>query len=898
MADSPENKPVRRICAGLLAHVDAGKTTLSEALLYRSGSIRKLGRVDHRDAFLDTDAMERERGITIFSKQAVLPLGDTELTLLDTPGHVDFSAETERTLRVLDCAILVVSGTNGVQAHTRTLWRLLEQYGVPVFFFVNKMDLAGADRTALLSAFRRTLDGGCVDFTAPPEQIAEEAAMCDEAVLERYLERGSLTGGDISAMIAARRLFPCFFGSALKLEGVDALLEGLERYAPAPEYPAEFGARVFKIARDSQGTRLTYLKVTGGALRVKDVLTNRRPELPEERVWAEKADQLRIYSGAKFRPVEEAPAGTVVAVTGLGRTVPGDGLGFEPAWTGPVLEPVLTYQVLLEDGTDPHTALARLRQLEEEDPQLHIVWSEALREIHIQLMGEVQLEILQRILQERFGMAVSFGAGSIRYRETIAAPVEGIGHFEPLRHYAEVHLLLEPGEPGSGLILGTACPEDLLDRNWQRLILTHLAEREHPGVLTGSPITDMRLTLVAGRAHEKHTEGGDFRQATYRAVRQGLMRAESVLLEPWYDFRLELPAAQAGRAISDFQRMEGEVSPPETVGEEAVLTGSAPVSAMRDYAREVAAYTRGQGRLLCTLGGYRPCANAAAVIAAIGYDPERDVENTPDSVFCAHGGGYTVRWDQVPACAHVDSGLRLEQPRAEAGEAAPARRSAGYAGTMEQDKELQAIFERTYGPVKRRAFLPPREVRRPAAETAGARVIREQDRGPEYLLVDGYNIIFAWDELKEIAKDNLDAARKHLCDLLCNYQGYRKCRVIVVFDAYKVKGGLGSVENYHNIHVVYTREAETADAYIEKATYEIGKKHRVKVATSDGPEQLIILGHGALRLSASNFHEEMEQARSHIAAALDKNNQKGKTGAVRAAMERARSGGEERGETP
>ena len=873
-----------------MAHVDAGKTTLSEALLYRSGSIRKLGRVDHRDAFLDTDAIERERGITIFSKQAVLPLGDLEMTLLDTPGHVDFSAETERTLRVLDCAILVISGTDGVQGHTRTLWRLLERYGVPVFLFVNKMDLAGADREVLMKELKQRLDGGCVDFGAEPDALAEEAAVCDEAVLEQYLENGEVSDGDITAMIAARKLFPCFFGSALKLEGVEEFLAGLERYVPVPSYPAEFGARVFKIARDGQGNRLTYLKVTGGALRVKDVLTNRRPGLAADRTWEEKADQLRIYSGTKFRTAEEAPAGSVVAVTGLSRTAPGEGLGFETDWTGPVLEPVLTYQVALLDGTDPHTALLKLRQLEEEDPQLHIVWNEVAREIHIQLMGEVQLEIIQRVIRERFGMEVSFGEGAICYRETIAGPVEGIGHFEPLRHYAEVHLLLEPGEQGSGLVLDTACPTDELDLNWQRLILTHLAEKEHLGVLTGSPITDMKITLVAGRAHEKHTEGGDFRQATYRAVRQGLMQAESILLEPWYDFRLELPADQVGRAMSDLQRMNGQVDPPETAGEETVLTGAAPVAALRGYAREVTAYTRGRGRLLCQLAGYRPCADAEAVIAAVGYDPERDVENTPDSVFCGHGAGYTVRWDEVPAHAHVDSGLRFHTPEPKEKAAPQTRRTSTYAGTIEQDKELQAIFERTYGPVKQRAFVPPKAPKRPVQTDSEQerRAIRERFSGPEYLLVDGYNIIFAWDELKAIARDNLDAARKALCDLLCNYQGYKKCVVIAVFDAYKVKGGLGAVEKYHNIHVVYTKEAETADAYIERATYEIGREHRVKVATSDGPEQLIILGHGALRLSASNFREEMEQVQGRIAAALEANNRKQKTGAVRSAMEKAR----------
>ena len=872
---------MKKLVVGILAHVDAGKTTLSEALLYRSGALRKLGRVDHRDAFLDTDAIERERGITIFSKQAVLSLGDTEVTLLDTPGHVDFSAEAERTLRVLDCAILVISGTDGVQAHTRTLWRLLERYGVPTFLFVNKMDLAGADRDAVLTELKRRLDGGCVDFSAPPEAWAEEAAVCDEGVLERYLDTGSVTDRDVTAMIRQRKLFPCFFGSALKVEGVDDFLTALARYAPVPDYPADFGARVFKVARDAQGARLTYLKVTGGTLRVKAVLTED----------GEKADQLRVYSGAKFKTVEEAPAGTVCAVTGLSHTLPGDGLGFETNWSGPILEPVLTYQVELTDGTDPQTALQRLRQLEEEDPQLHVVWNEQSRQIHIQLMGEVQMEILRRRLRERFGMEVEFGEGAICYRETIANAVEGIGHFEPLRHYAEVHLLLEPAPRGSGLMLAADCPTDELDLNWQRLILTHLAEKPHLGVLTGSPITDMKITLVAGRAHVKHTEGGDFRQATYRAVRQGLMQAESVLLEPWYDFRLELPAEQVGRAMSDLQRMNGETAPPETFGEETVLTGSAPVAALRGYAAEVTAYTRGRGRLLCTPAGYRPCANQAEVVEAVDYDPERDVDNTPDSVFCGHGAGYTVKWDEVPAHQHVDSGLRLGVKAPEEAPTPQPRRSESYAGTLRQDKELQAIFERTYGPVKQRSFVQPRAPRRPVSTDSEEekRAIREQFRGEEYLLVDGYNIIFAWDELKAIARDSLDAARKTLCDLLCDYQGYKKCHVIAVFDAYKVKGGLGSVEKYHNIHVVYTKEAETADAYIEKATYEIGQKHRVKVATSDGPEQLIILGHGALRLSASNFHEEMEQVQSQIADVLFRNNQKGKNGAMRSAMEKARN---------
>ena len=890
---------MKKLVVGILAHVDAGKTTLSEALLYRSGALRKLGRVDYQDAFLDTDAMERERGITIFSKQAVFSLEDTEGTLLDTPGHVDFSAEAERTLQVLDCAILVISGTDGVQAHTRTLWRLLERYHVPTFLFINKMDLAGADRAVVLEQLKHHLGSGCVDFGgALDENFREEAAVCDEAVLERYLETGALADDDLRQMIGERKLFPCWFGSALKLEGVTEFLEGLEQYAPAPAYPAEFGARIFKIARDSQGARLTYLKVTGGTLRVKSLLTNRRPGLGEDKIWEEKADQLRIYSGAKFRTVEEAPAGTVCAVTGLSRSRAGEGLGIETGWTAPVLEPVLTYQVLLPEGVDPHTAMEKFRQLEEEDPQLHIAWNEEARQIHVQLMGEIQLEILQRMLRERFGLEVAFGPGAICYRETIAAPVEGIGHFEPLRHYAEVHLLLEPGERGSGLVFGTACPEDQLEGRWQRLVLTHLAEKEHLGVLTGSPITDMKITLVAGRAHVKHTEGGDFRQATYRAVRQGLMEAESILLEPWYDFRLELPGPQVGRAMTDLQQMNARLNPPETVGEEAVLTGAVAVSSLGDYAREVAAYTQGRGRLLCSLRGYEPCPDQEAVLAGIDYDPLADLDNSPESVFCSHGAGVIVLWDEVPARAHVSSGLRLGAEAEEAAEGPDIRRSGAYAGTIEQDKELQAIFERTYGPVRRRAFLPPKEPRRPIpAETERERrAIREQFSGPEYLLVDGYNIIFAWDELKAIARENLDAARKQLCDLLSNYQGFRKCEVIAVFDAYKVKGGQGSVEKYHNIHVVYTKEAETADAYIERATYEIGKHHRVRVATSDGPEQLIILGHGALRLSASAFRQEVEQVEGQIADILSANNRLEKTGNVRSALERAQSQTEE--ETP
>ena len=869
---------MERLAVGILAHVDAGKTTLSEGLLYACGKLKKLGRVDHGDAFLDTDPMEKERGITIFSKQAVLPLETVELTLLDTPGHVDFSAEMERTLSVLDCAILVVSGSDGVQGHTHTLWRLLERYQVPTFLFINKMDLPGADRVELLAQLRKQLDDGCADFLDKPA-LYEQAALCDEGLLEDYLEHGSVPDAALTALIAQRKLFPCWFGSALRLEGVADFLQGLEQYAPRPVYPAHFGARIFKISRDEQGARLAWMKITGGSLKVKTLL--------EGPGWQDKADQLRVYSGRKFQLAEEAPAGSIVAVTGLSAAAAGQGLGFEGEGTPPALTPVLTYRVELPQGQDPVTALQKLRQLEEEDPQLHLVWNERLQEIHAQLMGEVQLEILQRLIRERFDLEVSFGQGGIVYRETIAAPVIGVGHYEPLRHYAEVHLLIEPGERGSGVELSIACPEDVLDRNWQRLILTHLAERAHPGVLTGSPLTDVKLTLLAGRAHLKHTEGGDFRQATYRAVRQGLMEAESILLEPWYNFRLEVPAEQVGRALSDLQRMHGRVEPPETAGDMAVLTGSAPVEQLRDYGREVAAYTRGRGRLSCTSGGYAPCHNQDEVVAAMGYDPERDVENPPGSVFCAHGAGYNVKWDEVKAHAHVDSGLRLgEEPPEE--ESAPVRpRPQSYAGSLEQDKELQAIFERTYGKVERSAFRPqPRPARTSLDDKKYS--IRAQDRGPEYLLVDGYNIVFAWDELKAAAKENLDAARQMLMDILSNYQGFKKNVVILVFDAYKVPRSVQDVTRYHNIYVVYTKEAETADAYIERATYEIGRHHRVRVATSDGAEQLIILGHGALRLSASTFRAEVEQVTGQIAAILKANNRAAPSKAVAAALEKAK----------
>ena len=878
---------MRRICIGILAHVDAGKTTLSEGLLYCAGCLKKLGRVDHRDAFLDTDALERERGITIFSKQAVLPVGEAEITLLDTPGHVDFSSEMERTLQVLDYAVLVISGTDGVQSHTVTLWRLLERYRVPTFLFVNKMDLAGADRAGLLAGLRQKLDENCVDFSAGEAALWEQAALCGEEALEEYLERGEVSGRQLVSLIARRALFPCYFGSALKLEGVEELLRGLEKYTRDIRWPAEFAARVFKITRDGQGSRLTWLKVTGGELKVRETLRN-HPAGAGEEAWEEKVTQIRVYSGARFQAVDRAEAGTVCAVTGLSRTYPGQGLGRESAAPPPALEPVFAYRVVLPEGGDPAAALAQLRELAEEDPQLHIAWNPQLREIRVQLMGQVQLEVLRRRILERFGLAVEFDAGGIVYKETIAGAVEGVGHYEPLRHYAEVHLLLEPLPRGRGLEFAAACSEDALNGAWQRLILTHLAEKEHLGVLTGSPITDMKITLVAGRGHEKHTEGGDFRQATYRAVRQGLMEAESILLEPWYDFRLEVPADCVGRAMTDLQRLGGDTAQPETVGEEVLLTGAAPAAGLRDYAREVAAYTRGRGRLTCALRGYEPCADQAAVVAAIGYDPERDVENTPDSVFCSHGAGVVVKWDQVKEHMHVES--PLARPRAEEtpqpGESAPARTVRP--GSLEEDEELRAIFERTYGKVERSAFRPQPKPARTSLDDRKYDLRTRPDQ-PEYLLVDGYNIIFAWDELKAVAQDSLDAARQQLMDILSNYQGFRKCEVILVFDAYRVPRGVGEVSRYHNIYVVYTKEAETADAYIEKVTYELAKQYRVRVATSDGAEQLIILGHGALRISASTFKQEVEQAAGQIAAILAKNNRREKSRPVEAALERAKA---------
>ena len=849
----------KRLVVGILAHVDSGKTTLSEAMLYRSGAIRKLGRVDHKDAFLDTDTLEKARGITIFSKQALLTAGDTSITLLDTPGHVDFSTETERTLQVLDYAVLVISGTDGVQSHTETLWRLLRRYHIPTFVFVNKMDLPGLSREELLHQLNHRLGDGFVDFGAEQADRDEALALCDERLMDAMLESGELTAENIIPAIARRHVFPCWFGAALRLDGVDELLSGLDEYTrPAPALDA-FGAKIFKVSQDEQGARLTWLRVTGGELKVKAQLSGETDGEP----WSEKANQLRLYSGAKYTLAESVLPGQVCAVTGLTKAKPGEGLGAERDSDLPVLEPVLSYQVLLPEGADVHAALGKLHRIEEEEPQLHVVWNETLGEIHVQLMGEIQLEVLKSLLAERYGLNVEFGPGGILYKETITEPMEGVGHYEPLRHYAEVHLKLEPLPRGSGMQFAADCREEQLDKNWQRLVLTHLEEKQHVGVLIGAPLTDMKITLIAGKAHLKHTEGGDFRQATYRAVRQGLMMAKCQLLEPWYAFRLEVPAENVGRAMSDIQRMEGSFEPPETEadGQTAVLTGTCPVVTMRSYPMEVVSYTRGRGRLSLTLDGYRPCHNAEEVIDAVGYEPEHDLDNPADSVFCSHGAGFVVPWEQVRNHMHIDTGWGKTKPSPEEETAPRQRRMAAYRATLEEDAELMKIFEQTYGPIKRdplAAFRPVQKTERPdfAAE--------QWTIAPEYLLVDGYNIIFAWDELNALAKESLDAARKKLADILCNYQGFKKCVLILVFDAYRVPGSPGSIEQYHNIHVVYTKEAETADMFIERVTHEIGKGRRVRVATSDGMEQIIILGHGAFRVSARMFHQEVQEVEKEI----------------------------------
>ena len=837
---------------GTLAHVDAGKTTLSEALLYATKALRRLGRVDHADTFLDTAPLERQRGITIFSKQAVFSIGDREVTLLDTPGHVDFSAEMERVLSVLDAAILVISATDGIQSHTRTLWHLLERHRLPVFLFINKLDLPNPGPPALLAALQRDLDPSCADFSTF-EAIQEAAATCDESLLERYLAGETIEDREIAELIRRRSIFPVCYGAALKMEGIDTFLDILDHYTPPAVYPEEFAARVFKIARDND-TRLTFLKVTGGSLKVRTQLSGD--------TWQEKVNQIRLYSGEKYRAIEEAEAGTVVAVTGLSRTRPGDALGAAPPSLSPALEPVLRYRVLPPAGCDAFTLLKALRQLEEEDPQLRIHYNETLKEIHAALMGEVQVEVLTHLIAERFGLAVTFDEGSIVYKETIAAPAAGVGHFEPLRHYAEVHLLLEPLPPGSGVQYAAACGADQLDVNWQRLILTHLMEKTHRGVLTGAAITDIKLTLIAGRAHVKHTEGGDFRQATYRAVRQGLMTAEPVLLEPTYDYILELPEENVGRAMTDLQRMGATFTPPENKGELTLLRGNAPVSALRGYHTDVAAYTRGRGRLTCAVGPYAPCHNAEEVIAAAGYDPARDTENPADSVFCDHGAGIVVPWREVPKKAHVPCPVRFQEQKQDA----PRRYVYGGASVSASDEELEEIFVRAYGPIRNRGMdaLRQRSAKRVTVPEQKLGYVQQED----ILLVDGYNIIFAWEDLSRLARESLDAARWALINALGNYQGVKGCQLTLVFDAYRVRDNLGTQTKEGGIHVVYTKEGETADMYIERVSYELSRTHRIKVATSDGLEQILTLGHGAQRLSAADLRREIDAVNSQIRAFL------------------------------
>ena len=842
---------MKRLTTGIMAHVDAGKTTLTEAMLYLTGNIRRLGRVDHGDAFLDTQELERERGITIYAKQAILRRENLELTLVDTPGHVDFSAETERALQVLDCAILVVSAADGVQGHTETLWQLLEEAGVPVFLFVNKMDQPNEGKAAILKQLEGRLGHGFVDM-ADPDARGEGAALCSEELMERYLSGEEFTQEELAALVVQRQLFPVYFGSALQVEGVEELLDGIQAYTLEPEWPQDFGARVFKITRDERGERLTWLKVTGGQLRVREVLHG-----PD---WEEKVNQIRLYSGAKFTAVDVAPAGTVCAVTGLTHTTAGEGLGAEENWTGPRLEPVLSYQVIPPEGVDASTLLERLRRLEEEDPQLQVEWEPHAEQVRVKLMGQVHREVLERELRRRFDLDVTFGPGSIVYLETLARPVEGVGHFEPLRHYAEVHLLLEPLERGAGLQIDTVCSEDVLDGNWQRLILTHLVERQHVGVLTGSPITDLKLTLLTGKGHLKHTEGGDFRQATYRAIRQGLMMGETILLEPWYTFRLEVPGESVGRAMTDVQRMCGEFEGPQMRGETAVLTGSLPVSEVGDYWSQVAAYTQGRGRFSCRLDGYRPCHNTQQVVEERGYDPDRDVDNPSGSVFCDHGAGVHVPWNEVRSHMHVDSGWLPEEERARKAQPAP-QFQRGYASQVALDKELEEIFARTYGAVKPRAFHSVKATTKPKERPWKG---LKKRTGKDYLLVDGYNIIHAWEDLSALAREDLDGARAKLIDLLRNYQSWRGCQVIVVFDAYKVKGGKGAVEQLGDLYVVYTKEAETADMYIERTTYQLSRDNRVRVATSDGLEQMIILGHGAQRMSAAELKYETDQVMAQI----------------------------------
>lgn len=857
---------MKKIVVGILAHVDSGKTTLSEAMLYHSGTISKLGRVDSKNSFLDTFSLERSRGITIFSKQALLKYKETDITLIDTPGHVDFSAETERTLQVLDYAILVISATDGVQSHTQTLWKLLAKYKVPCFIFVNKTDLDGADKDVVLYQLKTKLSDGCVDFTLPDDELNENIALCDDVLLEKY-EEDSLGKQDVILTIKNRKVFPCMFGSALKLDGVDAFMDLINDYTEQPQYGSDFGAKVYKISED-KGQRLTMMKIMGGTLKVKEILKS------EKNINSEKVNQIRLYSGEKFTAVDEATAGTVCAVTGITFTNSGDGLGVEDNSSIPMLTPVLTYTVNVPDGTDAHTVLSDMRILEAEDPQLKVEWNERYSEIHVKLMGDIQLEVLQTLFADRFGINISFGKGSIIYKETIEEAVEGVGHFEPLRHYAEVHLLLKPGKRGSGLVFKTDCKEDVLDKNWQRLILTHLYEKTHIGVLTGSPITDMEIILKSGKAHPKHTEGGDFRQATYRAVRQGLRSAKSILLEPYYDFVLEIPNENVGRAMSDIQLMHGTFNPPELDGEMSVLTGSAPVSAMCDYAGTVRQYTRGVGKLSCTLKGYEPCHNAEEVIAEFDYNPDSDIDNTCDSVFCSKGAGYNVKWDEVKSHMHLPS--ILSTPKSEYAPTRLAGRMSNYADKNDLfalDKELMEIFEQTYGKIKHKNPNNSHFTFTEKTEKQNSKKMPKTPKyeGPKYLLVDGYNVIFSWDNLKKLADSSIDGARNALINILCNYQGYKRCKVIVVFDAYKVKGNHREIEKVNNITVVYTKEAETADMYIEKASLDLAKKHKVRVVTSDALEQVIILGNGALRVSSREFQGEVKSAEENIRTIIENN---------------------------
>lgn len=857
---------MKNITVGITAHVDSGKTTLSEAMLYITGEIRRLGRVDHGSSWLDTDNIERARGITIFSHQAAVSFKDMRMTLLDTPGHIDFTSETERTMQVLDYAILVISATDGVQSHTRTLWKLLERYNIPIFIFVNKTDLPGISREGIMNDLKNKLSPFCADFSGGKSSAAENAAMCCDELMEKYLDGEEITDGEISSAINQRRIFPCCFGSALKLEGVEELLKIIEKYASEPVRGESFGAKVYKISCDSKGNRLTYMKITGGSLTIRSELSYADPN---GKPVTEKISGIRFYSGAKFKSEEKASAGEICAVTGPSRTYSGQGLGFERDSDKAVTEPVMSYRVLLPYGKNEAEALADIKKLEDEDPQLHVLWNEQLREIHVQLMGEIQLEILTGIIHDRFGYDVGFGSGDVTYKETIKSAVEGVGHYEPLRHYAEVHLILEPLERGSGLQFELRCRDDDLDKNWQRLILTHLEEKTHKGVLTGSPITDMKIIVVSGKSHLKHTEGGDFRQATYRAVRQGLRCAESVLLEPYYDFELDVPSECIGRAMNDIQRMSGDFSPPQIVGSSAVICGSAPVSEMNGYQREVTGYTKGSGRLTLSSGGFRECHNADEVIEKIGYDCDGDIENTADSVFCSHGAGHNVRWDEVYDHMHLPLSLNSLDDYEE--EVDDFDRVSRYVSRAASDEELMEVFQRTYGKPNcdpRKAFRRERE----ETHDKNINIKLPVYSGPEYLLVDGYNIIFAWDELKKTARQSLDSARGQLINILCNYQGFRQCEVILVFDAYKVKGHHRDIEKYCNINIVYTRESETADSYIERVTHELSKKHRVRVATSDGPEQMIIFGSGARRVSANEFLAEVKHAEKTIREYLDSMN--------------------------